>query len=87
MLKSSPSCPNDRDTREKLRRYITSIHEEGDTKHIWELIRDPSPPRLVFAANPYRLHERLTIQKGSEPGRWFKCNFELRLPGRTRLSI
>jgi hypothetical protein len=24
---------------------------------------------------------------GCEPGRWFKCNFELRLPGRTRLSI
>jgi hypothetical protein len=64
LLKNNPICPTKVEEKEKLGRFITSIHKEGDTKHIWEIIRNPASPKFVFNANPYRLHERLTIQKG-----------------------
>ena len=47
-----------------IERFLTGVPLEEDAGWLVTLFEDRCPPNLVFSANPFRLNERLTIQKG-----------------------
>jgi hypothetical protein len=64
IIKASHLYPKSKKARKRLERFLTGVPMEGDAVWFQTLLGDTNPPRTVFCANPFRLNERLTLQKG-----------------------
>lgn len=102
-IKASHRYPTEPKKRERMERFLLGVPLEGDAAWLEDLLQDRRPPRMVFCANPFRLNERLTLQKGlflapGDANSSFECNLEeltehtqhvkkFALPGSIRLAL
>ena len=63
-IKASHHYITEIESRESIERFLSGVPMEQDSAWFGKLLFDLSAPRLVFCANPFRLNERLTLQKG-----------------------
>ncbi len=63
-IKTSHHYPAEPEGRASIERFLRGVPMEEDAAWLAKLISDTRPPRVVFSANPFRLNERLTLQKG-----------------------
>ena len=102
-MKVSHHYPSDAKERGRVERFLLGVPLDGDAAWLQTLLEDRHPPRMVFCANPFRLNERLTLQKGlflapGDANSSLECNLEemadytqhvrkFALPGSSRLSL